>query len=548
MKTVPTYASFVGGKDVDSDRHLYTVSARSVLEDVFSALTLKRKLDAGTADPAEFADRIVGRCAAADDDVNEAALRAAADAAPIWAATPLRTRIEGMAMIRERVRARHDEIVDTLIAEGNPRLLAQWQVSGMLTAASDDMLSWFETQLCQEFSVGPRRLLVRRVADGVVCVNPPQNAPASSALLGCMSLVAGNAIVVRAPRSAPLGVMYLLREFVAPVLEELGAPPGTLNVFCARPGRTIDTWLGSPLVDDIFYTGSVERGLEVERKCIEAGKKPILELSGNDCVVVWHDADVELAAQALVEAFYGSGQICMVPNQVVAHPRIADELLAALDAALQNVKPGYPDEDGVLLSPVMRTERFFGYVRDALEHGAELVRGGRRLEVDGTPSDTGMFLEPTVLRVDGLVDCRRVEMVREETFFPLLPVVVPQETEDDDLLDDVIAFVESNRYGLRNSLWSKDPVVIDQFVRRVRNGGLLKVNDSHIGFAPYLPTHGGTGLTGGAFGEANYPALRTSHLQGVSIAEGVRPLDAVFDSYRLVAGVPAQNKPVQTKE
>ena len=65
---------------------------------------------------------------------------------------------------------------------------------------------------------------------------------------------------------------------------------------------------------------------------------------------------------------------------------------------------------------------------------------------------------------------------------------------------------------------------------RVTNGGLLKVNDSHIGFLPYLPTHGGTGLTGGPFGEPNYPLLRTSHLQGISIAEGIQPRTAVFES------------------
>ena len=66
-------------------------------------------------------------------------------------------------------------------------------------------------------------------------------------------------------------------------------------------------------------------------------------------------------------------------------------------------------------------------------------------------------------------------------------------------------------------------------VQRIVNGGLLKVNDSHIGFLPYLPSHGGTGLTGGAFGEANYPMLKTSHVQGVSIATGIRPRQAVFD-------------------
>jgi len=107
-------------------------------------------------------------------------------------------------------------------------------------------------------------------------------------------------------------------------------------------------------------------------------------------------------------------------------------------------------------------------------------------------------------------------------------VIVPET----DRLADVIDYVNANPYGLRNSLWANDTDVIDEFTARVGNGGVLKINDSHIGFLPYLPTHGGTGRTGGAFGEANYPMLRSSHLQGVSRAHGVRPKDAVFGAYR----------------
>ncbi|HEU5111027.1 MAG TPA: aldehyde dehydrogenase family protein, partial [Micromonosporaceae bacterium] len=360
----------------------------------------------------------------------------------------------------------------------------------------------------------------------------PQNAPAASALFGITPLLAGNAVVVRAPRSAPLGVMFALRELVVPVLDELGAPPGVLGVFCARPGPTLAAWLDSPLVNDIFYTGDTERGLAFERDCVARGKKPILELAGNDCVVVWRDADLELAVEALTECFYGSGQICMVPNQVLAHPAIAEELLDRLARAASAIRPGYPDQDDVLLSPVLRSEKFFGQVRQALAAGATLVHGGRRLEVDGSVSDTGPFLEPTVLRVDGLPGCREVTAVRSETFFPLLPVIVPEPCADAELLAAMIDFVNSNPYGLRNSVWATEPAVLDEFAGRITNGGLLKLNDSHIGFLPFLPTHGGTGRTGGAFGEANYPMLRSSHLQGVSLAAGVRPREAVFGAYR----------------
>jgi acyl-CoA reductase-like NAD-dependent aldehyde dehydrogenase len=529
---VPTFLSYVDGRDVDSGKYVYTVTTRSLLDDVFASLNLKRGLERGTLDSSAVTEDVVGRCAIATPETVLAASDSAAAAAPEWGAVPLATRMRLGELIRGRLRDGHAGLVELMVAEGSPRALAQWQVAGLIELFSPETLAWCESQLHHEIRHGSRLLVVRRVPDGVVCVNPPQNAPAASALFGITPLLAGNAVVVRAPRSAPLGVMYALREFVVPALDELGAPPGVLNVFCARPGPTIQAWLESPVVNDIFYTGDVERGLEFERDCVASGKKPILELAGNDCVVVWRDADLALAVEALTECFYGSGQICMVPNQVVAHPAIADELLDRLARAAAKIRPGFPEDPEVLLSPVLRSERFFAYVNEALAQGATLVHGARRLEVDGSVSDTGLFLEPTVLRVDGLADCRRIEAVRSETFFPLLPVIVPEPAPDTELAAAVLEHLNTNPYGLRNSLWAKDSALIDWFTARIRNGGLLKVNDSHIGFLPYLPTHGGTGLTGGAFGEANYPMLRSSHLQGVSIADGVRPRDAVFGAYR----------------
>jgi acyl-CoA reductase-like NAD-dependent aldehyde dehydrogenase len=532
-RPVRTYPSYVDGREIDSGRYVYTVAVRSLLDDVFAGLTLKRRLERGEQAPTAAAlDHVVGRCSLADPATAQAALDAAAVAAPEWAAVPLAHRMRLGAGVRRRLRERHTELVDLMVAEGTPLTLARWQVAGLAELFSPQTLDWCASQMHHETRLGPRRLVVRRVPDGVVCVNPPQNAPAASALFGITPLLAGNAVVVRAPRSAPLGVMYALRELVVPVLDELGAPPGVLGVFCARPGPTISAWLDSPVVNDIFYTGDTERGLAFERDCVARGKKPILELAGNDCVVVWRDADLELAVEALTECFYGSGQICMVPNQVLAHPAIADELLDRLAVAASAIRPGPPDQDDVLLSPVLRSERFFGYVHEALAAGATLVHGGRRLEVDGSESDTGLFIEPTVLRVDGLDRCRDLAAVGSETFFPLLPVVVPRPGGDADLLDSMIRHVNTNPYGLRNSVWAGDAAVIDRFAGRITNGGLLKINDSHIGFLPYLPTHGGTGLTGGAFGEANYPMLRSSHLQGVSLAAGVRPREAVFGAYR----------------
>ncbi|GGL06150.1 putative aldehyde dehydrogenase [Sphaerisporangium melleum] len=514
---LPTYASYVGGRDIDAAEHIYAVSTRAILRDAPGALRLKRMLERGLIDPASAGPEVIGRCALAGPDTVRAALSAAAGAVREWSSSPLEVRLRLGELIRKRLAETRPAFVDIMVAEGRTRTLAEWEIDGLTHIFSPETLSWCAELLQRDFSYGGKSISMRRKADGVVCVAPPQNAPHSNCIYGAAALLSGNTVVVRAPRSIPFGVMYALREIIAPALEEVGAPPGTLNVVCGPP--MMEDWLGSEHVDDIIYFGGVEKGMAFQRDCVAAGKKPILELAGNDCAVVWRDADLDLAAGALVEAFHASGQICNIPNQVIAHPAIADELIERLKAAAARIRPGYPEEEGVVLTPVLAADGYFAFLQDALRKGARLVCGGRRLEVDGTPSDTGFFIEPTVVRVDGLAGAREVEAVRGETFFPLLPVVVPEPgVSDERLLDEVLRFIDGNAYGLRNSLWTADERVAGRFVTEVRNGGVLKVNDdSHCGFYPYMPSHGGTGLTSGVFGEASYMMIRTTHLQGIAM-------------------------------
>ncbi|MFI1764506.1 aldehyde dehydrogenase family protein [Streptomyces sp. NPDC020800] len=524
-----TYGSYIAGRESFSDEWTYTVRASAMLDDVIGSIRVKRDLDQGRMPAEQAPGSVVGRCAVADRHDVDAALAAAAGAVRPWAARPLRDRLRFVTELHRLTREKHDDIVEMLVAEGHPRALARWEVSGIVVNTSPETVEFLAGQLEQHIPAGERRFTVRRVADGVVCLNPPQNATLANAMLGAWALAAGNALVVRAPRSAPLGVLHAMHELVVPALERAGAPAEVLSVVCSDAPQTLQQWLESPLVDDIMYFGGSEQGVAFGAECVRHGKKPVLELAGNDICVVWRDADLDLAATALAEAFYGSGQICMVPNCAVVHPDIAGELLDKLTERVRGIRPGMPEDPGVLLSPVRRTDAFQEVLDEALDLGAQLVSGGRRLDVDGTPNEVGgLFLEPTVVRVDGLKRSRLLRAVREETFFPLLPVVVPDRAPDAELMEQIVEFTDANPYGLRNSLWARDHEVIDAFVAGVRGGGLLKVNDSHIGFLPVLPTHGGTGLTGGPCGEANYPALRTSHLQGVSVAAGIDPSGAVF--------------------
>ena len=516
------YPAYIGGRDVTGEnaQFVHTITARALIEDTFPSLGLKRDLDLGVVDPRQAGDSVVGACVVADEATADLALEAAALAVPAWGRVPLADRLEIGHAIARRLQEHSDPLVEILVAEGMPVSSAQGMLMGIpYTGWSRETLEFCASQLEFRRTDGVREMVLRRVPDGVVCINPPQNAAMVNALNGLTAMLAGNTVVVRAPRGVALSCMYAIREVVAPVLEEAGAPAGTVNAFCGAP--VVDKWLASEHVNDVIYFGGSKKGLEFEREAIAAGKKPILELAGNDCCVVWRDADLDAAVDTITQFFMSSGQICSVPNQVVAHPAIADELVERLVEATKKIKPGYPDEVGVVLTPVLGVDWFYGCLGEALAKGAKLVHGGHRLEVDGTQSDTGFFVEPSIVRVEGLQGARDLSVVRDETFFPLLPIIVPDvPTSDDDLLEEVLAFVNSNAYHLRNSVWTTSAETIDRFLSGVTNGGLLKINDSHGAFLPFLPNQGGAGLTGGAFGEANHPMLRSTRLQGVSV---VRP-------------------------
>lgn len=527
-----TFPSLIAGEDADHEKWLHIIRASALLGDEISALKLKRALDRGAVTDDV---RVLGRVGVSTPHHLAAAAAAARRAQPEWAATDLARRIDFARRIGRAIKRYAEEFVDMLTAEGHPKRLAVFEVASAIEMSAEENLARFSDQLAEVFHIGKREIRLVRKPDGVVGVCPPHNAAVGNSLIALGALVAGNAVIVKAPRSAPLATAWFWREIANPVLTEMDAPPGVMNLVCGDPAPVLEQWLNSDDVDDLMFFGESARGVAIGNEWTRRGKKAILELSGNDGVLVWRDAELDLAVTAVIECFYGSTQVCLVPKYVLVHADVAEEFIARLSARVEDIRPGYPEDDQALLSPVVKSAEFEIMLKDALGAGASMIRGGRRLELDGTPDDMGYFIEPTLLRVEGLSTAETLDVVREETFFPLLPIVVVQPHRrdgdgQDTLLNDCIDFMNRNRYGLRNSLWAGDPHTVETVCRRLTNGGLLKVNDSHIGQVAGLPTHGGTGLSGGVFGEANFPTVRTTHLQAISIATAVEPRRDIFSS------------------
>ncbi|WP_254898162.1 aldehyde dehydrogenase [Kitasatospora sp. NA04385] len=439
---------------------------------------------------------------------------------------PLERRLEFAAAFHRLLRERAEEVVGALVAEGHPVRVARWSLSAALDLTHPDTLAHARAAMRWEGEQRGRLVRLVRKPDGVVGLSPARNAPMLTALAAVPVLAGGNAVVLNAPPTVPLSTAYLFHRLVAPLLAGHGAPPGVLSVLCAPDRPTLRTWLASPDCDDVFFFGGPQQGADLARACLESGKKPVLELAGNDALVVWRDADLPRAADAAAERYHGSGQLCFAPKFALVHPAVADRFAALLHERVAALRIGPPEDPDVVLTPVVKRAQCADVLADAVAGGAELLCGGESVDVDGAPTPRGPFVRPVLLRVRGLERAATLRAVAEETFFPLMCLVVPDAPDgpgpdapdpDEGLLDALIAFVNANRYGLRNSLWARDPRVVDRFADEVVNGGVLKVNDSHIGTLPVLPVIGGTGLSGGAHGEANVPILRTTRLQGISI-------------------------------
>lgn len=520
-----TYGTYLGDSMETGDRWIHTIRASELIRDTFTAVRLKRELDQGTKDAVDDDPRVVSKVALATPEQVIRAVDAAHEALPGWASLPSDHRVDFVIAVNAAIRERKEEFVEALITEGHPRRLAEWEVAGVIQGCSKEMMDLSRKMLRTDLQTCGRRTYWTRKPDGVITLVPPKNASASNSLLGLPALAGGNTLVVKAPRSGPYATLWVWAEIVLETLRKFDAPPGTVNVVCASPQRSIEDWLQNPKVATIFYFGDSKRGLKLGQRASAAGKKTVLELSGNDSLVVWKDADLDGAAAAAAECFYGSAQICMVPKRVIVHPSIAEEFIAKLTKKVSEIKPGYPEDAAGLLSPVLHTTEYFELLDECTSLGAKVLSGGRRIDVNGQPDELGVFIEPTVVKMSSTPATRSARVITDETFYPLLPVLVSEEPDDAAVLEEMIEFVNANEYGLRNSFWVIAENIKSTFMTQITNGGILKINDSHIGFAPMMPTHGGTGLTGGEFGEANLPLIRTTHLQAITDASDALPLE-----------------------
>jgi aldehyde dehydrogenase (NAD+) len=264
------------------------------------------------------------------------------------------------------------------------------------------------------------------------------------------SVASNNRMVLKPTEKTPLSAILL-----ADVLYEAGLPPEMLSVITGDPGEIADEFLTNPDADLVTFTGGVPIGKYIAAKAVY--KRQVLELGGNDPLIVMDDADVGKAAELAASGSYrNSGQRCTAVKRILVHEKVAaaftDALLARTRAWTYG-DPLDPDVDMGTVIDAASATRFERLVNDAVAGGARLLHGNVR---------NGALYPPT------LIDRVRSEMdvVLHETFGPVSPVITFKD------VDDALRIVNSTVYGLSSGVCTNRLDDIMRFVRELEVGSV----------------------------------------------------------------------------
>jgi len=316
---------------------------------------------------------------------------------------------------------------------------------------------------------GNRRLAITlHEPVGVVAAITPFNRPLNQVVVKVApAIAAGNRVVVKPSEKTPLTAL----EFAA-VLIEAGLPPAMLAVLTGPPAEVGAALAADSMVDAVTFTGSCETGRAVA--ALAAGKKVLLELGGNDPLIVLADADLEIAVRLAADgAFATAGQSCRGVKRILAAAEIADELAARLTSVTKELSAGDPADPQTDLGPLINEAAAVEVERRcaaAVRSGAQMLIGGER---------TGALLTPAVLdHVPADAD-----LVVRETFGPVAPIIRIRDTAE------AVAVANSTPYGLQAGVVTDSAADFLRLARDLRVGAVNAMAGPNFD-SPYIPFGG----------------------------------------------------------
>ncbi|MBR3654591.1 MAG: aldehyde dehydrogenase family protein [Elusimicrobia bacterium] len=518
------FSLFVDGKDVDTGKYEYFPYADQTILDFKKTYQIISKLKKGER-PEEVDKYIYAKYCVGDNELNKRAIESAYKASKIMRDMPVAKRRKILYDVYNNLVANMDEFIKLFAIEGHPCKLAGWEYLGLEQVFCKETMDRFKDELWDEVGKqGNERIYLVRKADGVVVVCPPKNAAASNSLIAAFALLSGNALIIKPPLKAPVATIQLWKKVVIKALRDNNAPESAVNIVVGNSKVFMDEWMNNPKVNDIFFFGDSEQGLEIGKKACEHNKKAILELSGNDNLFVWEGSNIEGAVDSAMDAYLGSTQICMVPKTLIVHEDAFNSFSELMIKKVNDLKFGLPSNMETCLTPVIKMSECIAALEDALSKGAKLLCGGNRVNYNGTVAENGIYFQPTLVEIDSdNPELFNIKIIKDENFFPVIPIIKiksdlkDKQERDADIFEKMMNLAETNEYGLRASVWVKSAFYTRQFMKHVDKSGLLRINSKHIGVSLFLSSHGGIGKTGGPYGEMNYIWQKTSHLQGISL-------------------------------
>jgi acyl-CoA reductase-like NAD-dependent aldehyde dehydrogenase len=300
---------------------------------------------------------------------------------------------------------------------------------------------------------------------GVIASLMPWNFPYWQALrFAAPSLMAGNTIVLK-----PSSVTMQCGIEIEKAFSKVGLPENVFQTIVAS-SKEADYLIDSEDINAVTFTGSVPIGAKVGQRAVSHLKKTVLELGGSDPFIVCEDADIEKASSGAVKGrFINCGQSCIASKRFIVVKKIANEFIEKFVQKTEKLKVGNPLEDDTDLGPLVNAsaiESIDGIVKRSQKEGAQLLTGGKRLEIKINNSDKGYFYSPTIFK-DVTED---MELAQEETFGPVAPIL----TVDDE--KQAIKVANNTKFGLGASIWTQDLEKAERYSRAVQ-AGIVTVNN-----------------------------------------------------------------------
>jgi succinate-semialdehyde dehydrogenase/glutarate-semialdehyde dehydrogenase len=431
---------------------------------------------------------LVGEVPVLDRAEVQERVRRAAAAQREWAERPLPERVRAVLAFRDALVARAEDLTELLAREtGKPRHEALLHEVG----ATADLITYYARIAPRVLAASEvplrlfrhRRSYVHHVPRGVVAVIAPWNFPLVIPMSGVVpALVSGCAVVLKPSEATPMIALEAKR-----IWDGAGLAPdlfGVVTGYAPTAEALLDAGVGF-----VHFTGSVANGRKVAAACGERLIPCVLELGGKAPLIVCEDADLELAARAIVfGGFANSGQICISVERVYAHREVHDALVERVVELVSKLEQGDPTSSFVDvggLTTARQAEVAQELVADALDKGAVLRAGGKRAPREG------LFFLPTVL-----AGCdHRMRVMKEEIFGPVVPIMKV------DGVEQAVQLANASHLGLNAYVFTRDRERGRRVAERIEAGSVL-VNDvlSNYG-TPEAPfggvKHSGLGRTHG---------------------------------------------------